>query len=63
MEYSSSNLISFVYKNWKPLVVIPFLSMVVAVVFSGPTFIKPLFESQVILIYHEFCFEGPPSAD
>lgn len=49
MEYSSSNLISFVYKNWKPLVVIPFLSMVVAVVFSGPTFIKPLFESQVIL--------------
>ena len=49
MEYSSSNLISFVYKNWKPLVIIPFLSMVVAVVFSGPTFIKPLFESQVIL--------------
>lgn len=49
MEYSSSNLIAFFYKNWKPLFIIPFVSMVVAVAFSGPTFIKPLFESQVIL--------------
>ena len=49
MEYSSSNLISFVYKNRKPIIVIPFLAMVVAVFFSGPSFIKPLFQSQVIL--------------
>ena len=49
MEYSSSMLIAFFYKSWKTLVVIPFLSMVVAVLFSGPTFIKPLFEAQVIL--------------
>ena len=49
MEYSSANLIAFFYKNWKPLMIIPFLAMVVGVIFSGPTFIKPLFESQVIL--------------
>ena len=49
MEYSSANLIAFFYKNRKPLLGIPFLAMVVAVVFSGPKFIKPLFESQVIL--------------
>ena len=49
MEYSSANLISFFYKNRKPLLGIPFLAMVVAVAFSGPKFIKPLFESQVIL--------------
>jgi uncharacterized protein involved in exopolysaccharide biosynthesis len=49
MEYSSANLISFFYTHWKKLMVVPFLTMVVAVVFSGPQFIKPLFESQVIL--------------
>ena len=49
MEYSSANLISFFYTHWKKLMVVPFLAMVVAVVFSGPQFIKPLFESQVIL--------------
>jgi uncharacterized protein involved in exopolysaccharide biosynthesis len=49
MEYSSANLITFFYTNWKKLVIIPFIAMVVAVVFSGPQFIKPLFESQVIL--------------
>jgi uncharacterized protein involved in exopolysaccharide biosynthesis len=49
MEYSSANLIAFFYKNWKQLIVIPFISMVVAVAFSGPNFIKPLFEAQVIL--------------
>src|SRR6056300_1922232 len=49
MEYSSANLIAFFYKNRKPLVVIPFIAMVIAVAFSGPTFIKPLFEAQVIL--------------
>lgn len=49
MEYNSSNLIAFFYKNWKTLSIIPFLAMVVAVLFSGPQFIKPLFESQVIL--------------
>lgn len=49
MEYSSANLIAFFYKNRKPLLGIPFLAMVVAVAFSGPKFIKPLFESQVIL--------------
>lgn len=49
MEYTSANLIAFIYKNWKPLAIIPFLAMVVAVAFSGPRFIKPLFESQVIL--------------
>jgi len=49
MEYSSANLIAFFYTNWKKLVIVPFLAMVIAVVFSGPQFIKPLFESQVIL--------------
>jgi uncharacterized protein involved in exopolysaccharide biosynthesis len=49
MEYSSANLIAFFYKNRKTLLGIPFLAMVVAVAFSGPKFIKPLFESQVIL--------------
>ena len=49
MEYSSANLITFFYTNWKKLVIIPFIAMVIAVVFSGPQFIKPLFESQVIL--------------
>lgn len=49
MEYSSANLISFFYTHWKKLMVVPFLAMVVAVAFSGPQFIKPLFESQVIL--------------
>jgi uncharacterized protein involved in exopolysaccharide biosynthesis len=49
MEYSSANLIAFFYKNRKTLLGIPFLAMVAAVAFSGPKFIKPLFESQVIL--------------
>lgn len=49
MEYSSANLIAFFYKNIKTLVIIPFAAMVLAVIFSAPTFIKPLFESQVIL--------------
>jgi uncharacterized protein involved in exopolysaccharide biosynthesis len=49
MEYSSANLIAFFYKNRKSLFGIPFLAMIVAVAFSGPKFIKPLFESQVIL--------------
>ncbi|MEY2964057.1 MAG: hypothetical protein RL754_1318 [Bacteroidota bacterium] len=49
MEYSSANLVAFFYKNWKSLIIIPFVAMVLAVVFTAPTFIKPLFESQVIL--------------
>jgi uncharacterized protein involved in exopolysaccharide biosynthesis len=49
MEYSSANLIAFFYQNWKKLVIIPFIAMVLAVIFSAPQFIKPLFESQVIL--------------
>lgn len=49
MEYSSANLIAFFYKNIKTLVIIPFAAMVLSVIFSAPTFIKPLFESQVIL--------------
>ena len=49
MEYSSANLITFFYTHWKKLLVVPTLAMIVAVIFSGPQFIKPLFESQVVL--------------
>ena len=64
MEYSSANLIAFFYKNRKPLLGIPFLAMVVAVAFSGPKFIKPLFESQVILFPSttNSVSKGPPAA-
>lgn len=49
MDYSSKNLIAFLYKWRKQLIIIPFAGMLVAVAFSGPTFIEPLFESQVIV--------------
>jgi uncharacterized protein involved in exopolysaccharide biosynthesis len=49
MDFDSSNLIVFMF-NWKkPLIIIPLVTAILAAVFSGPTFIDPLYESSVIV--------------
>ncbi len=49
MDFDSSNLIVFMFKWKKPLIIIPFVTAILAGVFSGPTFIDPLYESSVIV--------------
>ncbi len=45
--FDSTNLIVYLY-NWrKPLVIVSLVAGILAAIFSGPTFIKPMFESTV----------------
>ena len=45
--FDSTNLIVYLY-NWrKPLMIVSLVAAVLAAIFSGPTFIKPMFESTV----------------
>ena len=45
--FDSSNLIVYVYKWRKPLIIVTLVSAVLAGVFSGPVFIKPKYKSTV----------------
>ncbi|NVK26765.1 MAG: hypothetical protein HWE14_01910 [Flavobacteriia bacterium] len=47
MEYQSTNLITFLYKWRKPLIILPLVSAIAAAVLSGPTFITPKYQSSV----------------
>jgi len=49
MEMESSNLILFVYKWRKPLIIISLTTAVLAAIFSGPWFITPKFKSSVVM--------------
>ncbi len=49
MDFNSTNLVVLMYKWRKPLIVFPFLSGIIAIIFSMPFFIKPLFESAVVV--------------
>jgi uncharacterized protein involved in exopolysaccharide biosynthesis len=49
MEMNSTNLIVYVYKWRKPLIIVSVIAAVASAIFSGPTFIKPKFESSVVL--------------
>lgn len=49
MNYQSTNLIAFMYKWRKPLLVFPGAAAVLAIVFSSPWFITPKYESSVIV--------------
>lgn len=49
MEMESSNLILFVYKWRKPLIIISLSAAVLASVFSAPFFIKPKFKASVVM--------------
>ncbi len=49
MEYQSTNLIAFLYKWRKPLLILPLAAGVLAAVFSSPTFIAPRYQSTVIV--------------
>lgn len=45
--FDSTNLIVYLY-NWrKPLIIVSLVAGILAAIFSGPTFIKPMFESTV----------------
>jgi uncharacterized protein involved in exopolysaccharide biosynthesis len=47
--FDSTNLIVFAWNNRKPLLIVPAIAIVLAIVFSGPSFITPLFKSTVIV--------------
>lgn len=49
MDFQSTNLIAFLYKWRKPLLVLPLLAGVTAAIFSSPIFITPKYQSSVIL--------------
>ena len=49
MDFDSSNLIVFMFKWKKPLIIIPLVTGILAAVFTGPSFIEPLYESSVIV--------------
>lgn len=49
MEYQSTNLITFLYKWRKPLIILPLVSGIAAAIFSGPTFITPKYQSTVVV--------------
>jgi len=49
MDFNSTNLVVLMYKWRKPLILFPFLGGVIAIIFSMPFFIKPLFESTVVV--------------
>jgi len=49
MEMESSNLILFVYKWRKPLIIISLSAAVLSAIFSAPIFIKPKYKASVVL--------------
>lgn len=49
MEFNSTNLFVLMFQWRKPLLIVPFVAAVLAVIFSAPTFITPMFKSTVIL--------------
>lgn len=49
MNLDSSNLIVYLYRWRRPLIVVTFLSAVAAAIFSAPFFIPPKYESTVVL--------------
>ncbi|GGH66672.1 MAG: hypothetical protein EP346_11325 [Bacteroidetes bacterium] len=49
MDYQSTNLIAFLYKWRKPLLILPLVAGVIAAILSAPTFIAPKYQSSVIL--------------
>jgi len=48
-SFESVGLISFLYSHRKPLIIITSVAIIASAIFSGPTFIKPLFESKVVM--------------
>ena len=48
-SFESVGLVKFLYSHRKPLTIITTIAVVAAAIFSGPTFITPLYESKVIL--------------
>lgn len=49
MDFDSSNLVVFIFRWKKPLIIIPLIAGILAAVFSGPYFIQPLYESSVVV--------------
>lgn len=49
MEYQSTNLIAFLYKWRKPLLLMPLAAGIIAAIFSSPAFITPKYQSSVIV--------------
>ena len=49
MDFNSTNLVVLMYKWRKQLIIIPAIGGVLAIIFSMPFFIKPLFESAVVV--------------
>ena len=49
MDFNSTNLLVLMYKWRKQLIIAPAIGVVVSIIFSMPYFIKPLFESTVIV--------------
>jgi tyrosine-protein kinase Etk/Wzc len=47
--FDSSNLIVFIWNNRKVLIALPIIAAVIAVIFSAPNFITPLFKSSVVV--------------
>ena len=49
MDPSSQNLLLFLFRNRKALLMAPLVAAVAAAIFSGPWFITPLYESTVVV--------------
>lgn len=49
MEYQSTNLITFLYKWRKPLIILPLVTGIAAAILSGPSFITPKYQSTVVV--------------
>lgn len=49
LDFDSSNLLLFVYRWRKPLVIVTIAAAVLSAIFSAPVFITPKFESTVIM--------------
>lgn len=49
LDFDSSNLLLFVFRWKKPLIIVSLLAAVLSAIFSAPMFIKPKFESTVIM--------------
>jgi len=48
-SFEAVNLIQFLYGHRKPLIIISLVAAIASAIFSGPFFIKPKYESKVIL--------------
>lgn len=47
--FDSSNIILFAWKWRRPLLIVSFAAVLIAIIFSSPTFIKPQFKSTVVI--------------